>query len=272
MVAFLGPNGGGKTTTMRMLAGILRPDRGRCTVLGRDVLRDPWAVRRSIGYMSQAFSLYQDLTVRENLLFAARAYGVGDPEATCRAMLARFALEPFADRLAGALSGGLRQRLALACALQHAPRLLLLDEPTSGVDPATRRLFWRTILEETARGAAALVSTHYLDEAEQYADRIVYLAEGQLLVDGTLAQVIEASGLVSVRVRGAPPEALERLEADARVWYLARTAEGAVLAGGDLEALMEAVRAHLGDAAAEPMRPRLEEVFLHLWRRAKEQA
>ena len=267
IVAFLGPNGSGKTTTMRMIAGLLRPDGGTGEVLGVAISEAFWAVRAKIGYMAQHFALYGDLTVRENLLFAARVYGLSDPARVVEEAIARFGLSSYADVLAGGLSGGWKQRLQLAAALQHRPGLLLLDEPTSGVDPDSRRFVWEKVQEEAAHGAAALVSTHYLDEAEQYADRIVYILHGRIVVDGSVEDARRASGLFSLLVRGATRADWLRARERGLAPYLAWTAEGLVLAGEDAAALRRAAEAIAAGRPIEPIPPRLEEVFLHLSRR-----
>ncbi len=185
----LGPNGSGKTTAIRMLCGLMTPSAGSASVAGADVAREPDAVKARIGYMSQAFGLYRDLTVNENLAFYGGVYELGArrPE---RAAWARQAmrLTEFGDRLAGVLSGGQRQRLALACAMIHAPRVVFLDEPTAGVDPAARRLFWTILRERAAEGVTMIVTTHYMDEAERF-DRLVFLSRGRVKAQGTPAEV-----------------------------------------------------------------------------------
>jgi ABC-2 type transport system ATP-binding protein len=186
---FLGPNGSGKTTTIRMLCGLLTPDAGRGTCLGFDIVADSDKIKRHVGYMTQRFGLYQDLTIRENLEFIARIYGIADPATAAGTMIARFGLEGRRDQLAGSLSGGWKQRLALAACMLTRPRLLLLDEPTAGVDPAARREFWNEIHAFAESGVTVLVSTHYMDEAE-HCDEIAYLANGTLLAQGTLEAVV----------------------------------------------------------------------------------
>ena len=177
---FLGPNGSGKTTTIRMLCGLLTPDSGEGTCLGYDIRRDADRIKRQVGYMTQRFSLYQDLSVRENLEFVARLYGVRDPRGAARDMIKRLGLSGREEQLAGELSGGWKQRLALgACTLPN-PQLLLLDEPTAGVDPKARREFWNEIHALAAEGLTVLVSTHYMDEAER-CHEIAYIAYGHLL-------------------------------------------------------------------------------------------
>ena len=191
----LGPNGSGKTTTIRMLCGLLEPTAGEGTVVGRDLLTESDAIRRDIGYMSQKFGLYEDLTVAENLRFYASVYGLrgATREARLRELLDELHLTPRRDQLAGTLSGGWKQRLALACATAHRPSLVFLDEPTAGVDPAARRHFWQIIYQLAASGTTILVTTHYMDEAER-CERLAFLSRGHLIGLGTVAEVTEQFG------------------------------------------------------------------------------
>jgi ABC-2 type transport system ATP-binding protein len=203
---FLGPNGSGKTTTIRMLCGLLTPDAGEGRCLGYDIRTQAAQIKREVGYMTQRFGLYEDLSLAENLDFIARVYGVpGRREAVDQA-LQQLGLQARRDQLAGALSGGWKQRLALAACLLHRPQLLLLDEPTAGVDPKARRDFWEHIHELAASGLTVLVSTHYMDEAEQ-CHELAYISYGRLLVTGTAQQVIADSGLTTWLVASARPEA-----------------------------------------------------------------
>ncbi|MFL6840800.1 MAG: ABC transporter ATP-binding protein, partial [Bradyrhizobium sp.] len=198
---FLGPNGSGKTTTIRMLCGLLTPDRGEGTCLGYDIRRDADKIKRKVGYMTQRFSLYQDLSVRENLEFVARLYDLRDARGAARNMIERIGLRGREEQLAGELSGGWKQRLALgACTLPN-PQLLLLDEPTAGVDPKARRDFWNEIHALAAEGLTVLVSTHYMDEAER-CHEIAYIAYGHLLAHGTVDEVIAKSALSTYTVAG----------------------------------------------------------------------
>src|SRR5438067_13872066 len=207
---FLGPNGSGKTTTIRMLCGLLTPDAGEGRCLGYDIRRDADKIKRLVGYMTQRFSLYQDLSVRENLEFVARLYGLRDARGAARDMIQRIGLNGREEQLAGELSGGWKQRLALgACTLRN-PQLLLLDEPTAGVDPKARREFWNEIHALAAQGLTVLVSTHYMDEAER-CHEIAYIAYGVLLVRGTVNEVIAASQLVTYAVSTANGKALAEL-------------------------------------------------------------
>jgi ABC-2 type transport system ATP-binding protein len=204
---FLGPNGSGKTTTIRMLCGLLTPDEGSGSCLGYDLRQQAEAIKREVGYMTQRFSLYEDLSIEENLDFVARMYAVPERRQVVAATLERLGLTARRRQLAGTLSGGWKQRLALASCTLHSPRLLLLDEPTAGVDPKARRDFWERIHDLAAAGITVLVSTHYMDEAER-CHRLAYIAFGKLLVDGTADEVIDHSGLSTwvVSARGAGGE------------------------------------------------------------------
>ena len=198
---FLGPNGSGKTTFIRMLCGLLTPDGGRGTCLGYDVLTQQAAIKRHVGYMTQRFSYYEDLSIRENLDFIARVYAVPDRPAAVQRSLERLGLQNRSRQLAGQLSGGWKQRLALAACLIHSPQLLLLDEPTAGVDPKARRDFWDEIHRLAADGLTVLITTHYMDEAER-CHRLAYLAYGNLLTRGTVAEVVAAAALTTWAVTG----------------------------------------------------------------------
>lgn len=191
---FLGPNGSGKTTSIRMLCGLLTPDAGRGRCLGRDLLTDSRAIRREVGYMTQRFGWYEDLSVRENLEFVARMYEVRALAEVVTRTVAELGLEGRQDQLVGALSGGWKQRLALAACLMHGPRLLLLDEPTAGVDPRARREFWDQIQRLAASGVTVLVSTHYMDEAER-CTRLGYIAFGEMLAEGTAGELLAKFGV-----------------------------------------------------------------------------
>ncbi len=186
---FLGPNGSGKTTSIRMLCGLLTADSGSGSCLGYDVMTQSYAIKREVGYMTQRFSLWDDLTIRENLDFVARMYGMAGRRQAVAGALARLGLDARQHQLAGTLSGGWKQRLALASCLLHAPKLLLLDEPTAGVDPKARRDFWDELHALAAQGITGLVSTHYMDEAER-CHRLAYIAYGKLLAVGTAAELI----------------------------------------------------------------------------------
>ncbi len=206
---FLGPNGSGKTTFIRMLCGLLRPDSGSGVCLGYDILKESSRIKPLVGYMSQRFSLYEDLTVRENLDFMARIYKVKNRRKTVSACIERFGISGFSDQLAGSLSGGWKQRLALAACILHEPKLLLLDEPTAGVDPGARRDFWDQVHELASEGITALISTHYMDEAER-CKRLGYIAYGDLLASGKAEDLIRNSGLSTWRVAGGDMSGLSK--------------------------------------------------------------
>ncbi len=207
---FLGPNGSGKTTTIRMLCGLLEPDDGEGTCLGLDIRREAARIKRRVGYMTQKFGLYEDLTIAENLDFVARVYGMADRARVVADAIRRLGLEERAHQLAGSLSGGWKQRLALAACMLHEPELLLLDEPTAGVDPKARRDFWQQIHALAAQGLTVLVSTHYMDEAER-CHRLAYISFGKLLVAGTADEVIARSGLRTWGLDGPDLAAATRL-------------------------------------------------------------
>src|ERR1700752_2374796 len=263
---FLGPNGSGKTTTIRMLCGLLTPDRGEGTCLGYDIRRDADRIKRQVGYMTQRFSLYQDLSVRENLEFVARLYGVRDARSAAREMIRRLGLNGREEQLAGELSGGWKQRLALgACTLPN-PQLLLLDEPTAGVDPKARREFWNEIHALAAQGLTVLVSTHYMDEAER-CHEIAYIAYGVLLAQGSIGEVIEKSRLQTYAVSGANLSALaDKLAGRKGVDMVAPFGTSLHVAGRDAEALEGAIAPFKSDRQLVwvPSPPSLEDVFIDL--------
>ena len=263
---FLGPNGSGKTTSIRMLCGLLRPDSGHGTCLGFDVVRETAAIKREVGYMTQRFSLWEDLTIRENLDFVARMYGMRERRAAVARALDELGLGERQHQLAGALSGGWKQRLALAACMLHRPRLLLLDEPTAGVDPRARREFWQEIHALAAGGISVLVSTHYMDEAER-CHRLAYLAWGQVLALGTGPEIVAAQGLAAWRVAGPDVDALAReLAAEPAVENVTSFGSTLHVTGHDRAALAElaARRGGLGGAAWTEIDPGLEDVFIAL--------
>jgi ABC-2 type transport system ATP-binding protein len=269
---FLGPNGSGKTTTIRMLCGLLTPDKGRGTCLGYDIRTETDRIKRHVGYMTQRFSLYQDLSVRENLEFVARLYDVRDPVSTARAMVERLGLKRREEQLAGSLSGGWKQRLALgACTLPN-PKLLLLDEPTAGVDPKARREFWNEIHAMAGEGLTVLVSTHYMDEAER-CHEIAYIAYGHLLVHGTVREVIAQSHLTTYVVSGeALGELAAKLEQTRGIDMVAPFGTSLHVSGRD-EAMLDAASATYREDPRhtwEKSQPSLEDVFIDLMSRARD--
>lgn len=262
---FLGANGSGKTTTIRMLCGLVRPDGGGGTCLGLDILRDAPRIRLQVGYMTQRFSFYEDLTVAENLDFVAAVYDIANRRVAVQAIMDRMGLTDRANQLAGQLSGGWKQRLALTACVLHKPKLLLLDEPTAGVDAKARRDFWDLIHDMAADGLTVLVSTHYMDEAERCA-RIVYLSDGRLVVQGTPDAVAKGGGLfvfeatsddldnVARRLRG-----VHGIEAAAVFGQVLR------VAGTDHAALDQATRSAAANALTwHEVTAKLEDVFIHL--------
>ncbi len=262
---FLGGNGSGKTTTIRMLCGLLRPDAGGGTCLGFDLLREPMRIREQIGYMTQRFSFYDDLTVMQNLEFVARLYQLPQRDRAIAEVLQRMEMTARAGQLARELSGGWKQRLALAACVLHRPRLLLLDEPTAGVDARARREFWDLIHEMSADGMTVLVSTHYMDEAER-CKRVVYLAGGKLVVQGTAAEVVSGAGLTVFQATGAGIEAnVRRLRHTPGVETAAVFGDALRIAGKDRAGLRAAIDALPAPALNwQEVPPRLDDVFIHL--------
>ncbi len=209
---FLGPNGSGKTTTLRMLCGLLTPDKGEGTCLGYDIIRESKQIKKNIGYMTQHFSFYTDLSVRENLNFIANVYGLSERKQRVEAIMLDFNLNHRQSQLAGELSGGWKQRLALAACMLHKPKLLLLDEPTSGIDPIARREFWNRIHALSEEGITTLLTTHYMDEAER-CTRLAYIANAKLVVKGTVEEVIKSTGLTTWEVVGdISPQLLSKVK------------------------------------------------------------
>ena len=262
---FLGGNGSGKTTTIRMLCGLLRPDGGGGTCLGLDLLREAAAIRRQVGYMTQQFSFYTDLTVAENLEFVARLYELPDRREAIRGVLDRMGLADREHQLTGELSGGWKQRMALAACVLHRPALLLLDEPTAGVDARARRQFWDLIHDLAAEGITVLVSTHYMDEAER-CGRVVYLAGGRLVVQGTAAEVVAHARLVTFEATGQGVErAVRALRAAPGVETATVFGQALRVAGLDRAALSTAIAGLDAPGLVwREVEPRLDDVFIHM--------
>lgn len=264
---FLGPNGSGKSTTIRMLCGLLTPSAGDIAVLGYRIPEEAEALRRKIGYMTQKFALYEDLTVRENMEFMAAVQGLQGARRRER-IDTLIETYDFADRrkqLAGTMSGGQKQRLALACAIVHTPELLFLDEPTSAVDPESRRDFWEKLFDLADRGTTILVSTHYMDEAER-CHRIAILDAGRLVADGTPAALTRALAGRTHGVRAIEPRraqaALQGAPGVLSVAQVGNTLRVLVGDGVDADGLREILRAAGVEADADPIDPNLEDVFV----------
>jgi len=271
---FLGPNGSGKTTTLRMLCGLLTPDSGRGTCLGYDIRTQTASIKRHVGYMTQRFSLYQDLSIRENLEFVARIYNLADPRRAAQEAIVRLGLENRAGQLAGALSGGWKQRLALGACILPEPELLLLDEPTAGVDPKARRDFWDEIHALAHAGMTVLVSTHYMDEAER-CHEIAYIAYGELLARGTVSEVVADAHLTTYNVTGPDlAELADRLRTLDGVDMVAPFGMELHVSGRDADRLDAATAElrHGGPQTWTRGEPSLEDVFIDLMSRTKDNA
>jgi ABC-2 type transport system ATP-binding protein len=267
---FLGPNGSGKTTFIRMLCGLLRPDGGSGTCLGFDVVKDSESIKRQVGYMTQRFSYWEDMTIGENLEFVARVYAVPDRRNAVRATIERMGLEKRRNQLAGTLSGGWKQRLALAACMLHSPKLLLLDEPTAGVDPQARREFWEQIHQLASEGITVLIATHYMDEAER-CHRLAYVFHGRLLTHGAVDEVVRASGLLTWAVAGPNlPDLMAKLRAEPGVQQAVAFGNELHVAGGDATALEQVVAKYGGgEHRFRRIDASLEDVFIHLMQKAK---
>jgi ABC-2 type transport system ATP-binding protein len=269
---FLGPNGSGKTTTIRMLTGLLTPDSGHGTCLGYDILTQSTEIKRHVGYMTQRFSLYTDLSIRENLEFVARVHGMPDPRGAAQEAIVRLGLENRATQLAGELSGGWKQRLALGACTLPSPQLLLLDEPTAGVDPQARREFWDEIHHLANEGVTVLVSTHYMDEAER-CHEIAYIAYGELLTRGTVEEVVAQSGLTTYTVTGGDLTALaDELEKKPGVDQVAPFGVELHVSGRDRKTLDAAIAPYRAKnpKAWRETEPTLEDVFIELMSRSRD--
>ena len=269
---FLGPNGSGKTTTIRMLCGLLTPDSGRGTCLGYDILTQADEIKRHVGYMTQRFSLYADLSIRENLEFVARVYNLPKPRQAAQGAIERLGLQNRADQLAGELSGGWKQRLALGACTLPSPELLLLDEPTAGVDPKARRDSWDEIHALAHKGLTVLVSTHYMDEAER-CHEIAYIAYGELLAHGSVDEVVADAHLATWTVTGPELNALgERLKRTDGVDMVAPFGSALHVSGRD-RLKLDAATKPLREAGPQSWRedePTLEDVFIDLMSRSKD--
>jgi ABC-2 type transport system ATP-binding protein len=270
---FLGPNGSGKTTCIRMLCGLLTPDSGSGTCLGFDIVKESARIKRQVGYMTQRFSYWEDLTIRENLDFVARLYQMNDRRAAVDRTLQDLGLTHRADQLAGTLSGGWKQRLALAACLLHDPQLLLLDEPTAGVDPSARRDFWEELHRLAARGISVLVSTHYMDEAER-CHKLAYIAWGRLLAQGTAREIVDSLALSTWALTGDNLIHLgEQLRGAPGVAQTVAFGNALHVSGPD-EATLGATLAHLRQLepglSMERLDSKLEHAFIYLMSRAQD--
>ncbi|NCD34163.1 MAG: ABC transporter ATP-binding protein [Spartobacteria bacterium] len=268
---FLGPNGSGKTTFMRMLCGLLIPDAGHGTCLGHDILREQRHIRNNIGYMTQHFSYYGDLSIRENLDFMARLYNVKNRAKKVNNSIEQLGLGGRQQQLAGSLSGGWKQRLALAACMIHEPRILLLDEPTAGVDPKARRDFWDEIHRLAADGLTVLITTHYMDEAER-CHRIAYLAYGNILTRGTVPDVIAAAQLVTWMVAGPSLAQLSKqLKELPGIEQVAAFGTRLHVCGTDAELMEQSLKPyHEPPYQTRRITASLEDVFIHLMIQSKD--
>ena len=268
---FLGPNGSGKTTFLRMLCGLLRPDSGSGTCLGLDIIKESIAIKKQVGYMTQKFSYYEDLSIRENLDFVARVYEVSNKRKAVDESLERLGLVARQKQLAGELSGGWKQRLALAACMLHKPKLLLLDEPTAGVDPKARRDFWEEIHRLAADGLTVMITTHYMDEAER-SHRLAYIAYGRLMTEGTVSEVIEKAGLITYEITGKSKtsitQQLRDSEAISQVVAFGNTLH---VSGHDKKEMEAVLNQTLGpDQNWKAIPSELEDVFISLMKQAED--
>ncbi len=265
---FLGPNGSGKTTTLRMLCGLLLPDAGEGQCVGYDIQQQQRQIKNEVGYVSQHFSLYADLSVRENLIFAARLNHLPNIEGAVDAAIERHNLQHFTNTLMGNLSGGWKQRVALALSTLHKPQLLLLDEPTSGIDPEARQKFWNAIHRYAAEGLTVLVTTHYLDEAEMHCQRIAYIMDGKLLITGTVQEVIDSTGMSMWKLENAPTDFEAQIAPLNLDVQLIKSTEGLLLSGEGRPAIETALQ-QLGITFSS-FAPRLADAFMWMSRNSQE--
>jgi ABC-2 type transport system ATP-binding protein len=272
IAGFLGPNGSGKTTTIRVMCGLLHADEGEGTVLGYDIRTEALKIKREVGYMTQRFSFYEDLSIEENLSFVARLYGMRPVREHVRKTLEDLGLYSRRKQLAGTLSGGWKQRLALAACIMHNPKVLLLDEPTAGVDPKARRDFWDEIHRLAANGLTVLVSTHYMDEAER-CTRINYISYGKLLATGTVQEVVDNAALTTFVVSGPDANtAGEKLSGQPGVDQIAPFGNSLHIVGQDGEALAASIKSVTKNlnVTAERGQTSLEDVFIQLMGASKD--
>lgn len=268
---FLGPNGSGKTTTIRMICGLLRPDKGNGHCLGYEIGRDSEKIKSHIGYMTQKFSYWEDLTVRENLDFVADMFELANKRDRIEKAIVRLGLDKYQDQLASNLSGGWKQRLALAACTLHDPELLLLDEPTAGVDPKARREFWDEIHKLAASGLTVLVSTHYMDEAER-CHKIIYIAGGHFIIQGSLDEIITNTGLTTWVVRGTNLAMLQsNLSANQEISTIAPFGDSLHISGKDPKKLEKIITPYIKDKnyIFELSSPSMEDAFIHYMTKAQ---
>ncbi|WP_417293008.1 ABC transporter ATP-binding protein [Desulfovibrio porci] len=267
---FLGPNGSGKTTCIRLMCGLLTPDSGSGACLGFDIVRESERIKRRVGYMTQRFSFWEDLTIRENLEFVARLFEMKERKAAVDRALENLGLHGRSNQLTGTLSGGWKQHLALAACMLHAPDLLLLDEPTAGVDPTARRDFWEELHRLAAQGISVLVSTHYMDEAER-CHKLAYIAYGKLLVKGTAREIVASQRLHTLSVSGDELNALSaRLEGAPGVEQTVMFGSALHVSGRDEQALRRAVAAVAGQRRVQDAETSLEDVFIYMMRHSRD--
>ncbi|NQY81159.1 MAG: ABC transporter ATP-binding protein [Candidatus Caenarcaniphilales bacterium] len=268
---FLGPNGSGKTTTIRLICGLLTANSGSGTCLGYDIFNNSENIRAKTGYMTQKFSFWEDLTIKENIEFVADMYSIKNSQERVEEAIHNLGLKDRENQLAGKLSGGWKQRLALAACILHKPDLLLLDEPTAGVDPKARRDFWDEIHKLAAQGLTVLVSTHYMDEAER-CNEIIYIANGQIVTKGTISEVIAASGLYTAVVKGSNLNYLRNtLEKDSRLASVAPFGDSLHVCAQNKEALESAIGPYVNNSEYSWTyeTASMEDAFIHFMSQAE---